>query len=614
MNIQHTSNASGTPAVQRGSHTVQGRYDRSANTSPGTSLLGFASLLSDATDDANAPGEGVGLPGEGSTDTRARDDKASAPGLPDVLAAAPLLAQPAPARPAAQAQPLQDSLSTAQPALGAASATASGRDALSGAPAGTPVQTLPSAAPTQAVPPPAKGPAAPAQSLAPTLTPTASAAPPSVRELLQRMEPAAAKPAASPSAMAAAPEDAQRATPAPWSSASATSMIASPASVAAAAPAARSTVEMGPLQAPTAVAPNPQAAAGLAGAPVQPPVPASGAAPAIAPATAATTATATATATATGTATATAATTATVAQSQTAGPPPTQAAPERVAAAAIPAESPLAQRLAAVTAAARPAEPVPPPPPETDVHAAPAAPAAVAVKPAAGPVRSDKSWAAAESRRAESDLPVSGSTLPVAERAQDGAATAAVAAHTESAERRTEITPTGLWADGAGAPSTPTGSASLATHSPAAAPLGEFAEKLSYMSANGLSSADFSLGGPGGDAVNVRIHLSGHEATIEFRSDGADTRQALEQSMGQLETLLKNEGLVLSGMSVGGGQTGQQSPLFSGTAAQSQAQPQSQSQPRPGTPRRFGQGEPASAGAIAQTQPRQAAGRLDVFA
>ncbi|MHB1114986.1 MAG: flagellar hook-length control protein FliK, partial [Acidovorax defluvii] len=49
----------------------------------------------------------------------------------------------------------------------------------------------------------------------------------------------------------------------------------------------------------------------------------------------------------------------------------------------------------------------------------------------------------------------------------------------------------------------------------------------------------------------VTVSLSGSEAHVTFRSDQAHTRELLDSSMSQLRDLLRDEGLVLSGTTVG---------------------------------------------------------------
>jgi flagellar hook-length control protein FliK len=54
-----------------------------------------------------------------------------------------------------------------------------------------------------------------------------------------------------------------------------------------------------------------------------------------------------------------------------------------------------------------------------------------------------------------------------------------------------------------------------------------------------------------GQPVEVSVSLSGNEAHVTFRSDQSETRDLLDRSMAQLSDLLRSEGLVLAGMSVG---------------------------------------------------------------
>jgi flagellar hook-length control protein FliK len=54
-----------------------------------------------------------------------------------------------------------------------------------------------------------------------------------------------------------------------------------------------------------------------------------------------------------------------------------------------------------------------------------------------------------------------------------------------------------------------------------------------------------------GQPVQVTVSLSGSEAHVPFRSDQAQTRELLDASMSQLRDLLRDEGLVLSGTTVG---------------------------------------------------------------
>ena len=54
-----------------------------------------------------------------------------------------------------------------------------------------------------------------------------------------------------------------------------------------------------------------------------------------------------------------------------------------------------------------------------------------------------------------------------------------------------------------------------------------------------------------GQPVEVRVSLTGNEAHVTFRSDQAQTREALDASLAQLRELLQREGLVLAGVTVG---------------------------------------------------------------
>lgn len=85
------------------------------------------------------------------------------------------------------------------------------------------------------------------------------------------------------------------------------------------------------------------------------------------------------------------------------------------------------------------------------------------------------------------------------------------------------------------------------------------AEQVSYWISSDVQKAELKLDGLGPDPVEVSISLQGKEARVEFRTDQAATRDVLENAVPHLKELLKNEGLVLSGVSVGtsGQQEGQ---------------------------------------------------------
>lgn len=103
------------------------------------------------------------------------------------------------------------------------------------------------------------------------------------------------------------------------------------------------------------------------------------------------------------------------------------------------------------------------------------------------------------------------------------------------------------------------------TDVPAVAPDGgpttemRVAEQVSYWIGRGAQNAELEVDGLGEGPVKVSIELQGQEARVEFRADQAQTRQVLQDSMPHLRELLEQEGLVLSGMSIGssGAENGQ---------------------------------------------------------
>ena len=82
-------------------------------------------------------------------------------------------------------------------------------------------------------------------------------------------------------------------------------------------------------------------------------------------------------------------------------------------------------------------------------------------------------------------------------------------------------------------------------------PEGAVAETVSYWVTQGIQSAELKLDGFGGDPVEVSISLNGDQAQIEFRTDQADVRLALEGATSHLKEVLSMEGLNLTGVSVG---------------------------------------------------------------
>ena len=78
----------------------------------------------------------------------------------------------------------------------------------------------------------------------------------------------------------------------------------------------------------------------------------------------------------------------------------------------------------------------------------------------------------------------------------------------------------------------------------------QVAEQVAYWVNQKTQNAEMTLH-KDGQPVEVSVSLSGNEAHVSFRSDQQETRALLDQSMAQLSDLLRSEGLVLSGMSVG---------------------------------------------------------------
>lgn len=78
----------------------------------------------------------------------------------------------------------------------------------------------------------------------------------------------------------------------------------------------------------------------------------------------------------------------------------------------------------------------------------------------------------------------------------------------------------------------------------------QVADQVAYWVHQKTQNAELTLNRDG-QPVEVSVTLSGNEAHVSFRSDQAQTRDMLDRSMAQLSELLRSEGLVLSGMSVG---------------------------------------------------------------
>jgi len=84
-----------------------------------------------------------------------------------------------------------------------------------------------------------------------------------------------------------------------------------------------------------------------------------------------------------------------------------------------------------------------------------------------------------------------------------------------------------------------------------ATPEAAVAEQVNYWIAQGIQNAELTLDGAGNQPVEVSISLSGNTAHVEFRTDQLETRELLSGAATHLKDLLQQEGMVLSGLSVG---------------------------------------------------------------
>jgi len=83
------------------------------------------------------------------------------------------------------------------------------------------------------------------------------------------------------------------------------------------------------------------------------------------------------------------------------------------------------------------------------------------------------------------------------------------------------------------------------------------ADTVSYWVTQGVKNAALKLDGFGEHPLEVNISMQGGETHIDFRTDQPEIRQILEGAMPHLKDLLKSEGVMLSGVSVGAsGQNG----------------------------------------------------------
>ena len=83
------------------------------------------------------------------------------------------------------------------------------------------------------------------------------------------------------------------------------------------------------------------------------------------------------------------------------------------------------------------------------------------------------------------------------------------------------------------------------------------AEQVSYWISRDVQKAEMKLDGFGSDPVQVNISMNGNEAQVVFRTDELQFRNALENAGVYLKEMLLQEGVVLSGVSVGSNRSGE---------------------------------------------------------
>lgn len=92
-------------------------------------------------------------------------------------------------------------------------------------------------------------------------------------------------------------------------------------------------------------------------------------------------------------------------------------------------------------------------------------------------------------------------------------------------------------------------------------PEAALANTVTYWATQGIQNAELKLDAWGGEALEVSISMNGNHTEIEFRTDQPEIRQVIESAMPQLKDMLAQDGLVLSGVAVGGsGGQGSDSP------------------------------------------------------
>ena len=76
------------------------------------------------------------------------------------------------------------------------------------------------------------------------------------------------------------------------------------------------------------------------------------------------------------------------------------------------------------------------------------------------------------------------------------------------------------------------------------------AEQVAFWVRQNIQNAEMTIQHDG-QAVEVSVSLTGNEAHVSFGSDQAETRSLLDGSVAQLREMLRQEGLSLSGVTVG---------------------------------------------------------------
>ena len=222
-------------------------------------------------------------------------------------------------------------------------------------------------------------------------------------------------------------------------------------------------------------------------------------------------------------------------------------APSAAAAQALAAQGRGARAVAASAAAA---------PGQTTAHgAAPVAPVPTPAETTAMPARLEGAAGLAALLRSALDAP----TLPAPGLALAALAPAAAQTGGDSAAGgRSAGQGTGAGTDGFqpaaqaqadSAPAVPGSETSALLPDNASTP-DAITEQMAYWATDNLQNAELTLAHDG-QPVEVHVSLDGQQAHVAFRSDQSETRALLDAGTGQLRELLGQEGLVLSGVSVG---------------------------------------------------------------